>query len=133
MTTIIEQLLNIPLTPSELVSVTRTEPFTKPNGAEDTLKSTVGEFKVFISPPDTLNKDDGAILQQLMSGNKSRRVYMMYGFCPDIKEGDTVYRQQTDKLYYEVKIVGYHGNSFNMPEIRHHKCYIVSKDDQGII
>ena len=130
MTTVIEQLLNCPLTPSEMVSVTRTIQQVKPNGAETTIKVNVGEFKVFVSPPDTLNKNDGAILEQLLAGNKTRKVYMMYGLCPDIKDGDTVYRGQTDKAYYEVKIVGYHGDSFNMPEIRHHKCYIVYKDNQ---
>lgn len=130
MTTIIEQLLACPLTPKEQVTVTRTETYTKPNGADGTRKVSVGEFSVFVSPPDTLNKNDGAILEQLMAGNKTRKVYMMYGLCSGIKDGDTVYRSQTDKAYYEVKIVGYHGDSFNMPEIRHHKCYIVYKDNQ---
>ena len=130
MTTVIEQLLTCPLTPKEQVTVTRTVTTVKENGAETTEKTTVGEFAVFVSPPDTLNKNDGAILEQLMAGNKTRKVYMMYGLCPNIKDGDTVYRGQTDKAYYEVKIVGYHGESFNMPEIRHHKCYIVYKDNQ---
>ena len=128
--TLIEQLLNCPLTPSEVITVTRTINQTKSNGAETTIKVNVGEFKVFVSPPDTLNKNDGAILEQLLAGNKTRKVYMVYGFCPGIKDGDTVYRGQTDKSYYEVKIVGYHGDSYNMPEIRHHKCYIVYKDNQ---
>lgn len=130
MATIIEQLLASPLTPREQVTVTRTITQTKSNGADSTMKVNVGEFTVFVSPPDTLNKNDGAILQSLMAGNKYRKVYMMYGLCPDIQAGDTVYRGQTDKAYYEVKIVGYHGESFNMPEIRHHKCYIVYKDNQ---
>ena len=130
MTTIIEELLACPLTPSELITVTRTEPFTKPNGAEGTRKVNVGEFKVFVSPPDTLNKNDGAILEQLMAGNKTRKVYMAYGLMNGIKDGDTIYRGQTDKAYYEVKIVGYHGESFNLPEIRHHKVYMVYKDNQ---
>lgn len=130
MTTIIEQLLACPLTPREQITVTREITQVKPNGAETVIKVNVGEFTVFVSPPDTLNKNDGAILESLLAGNKSRKVYMTYGYCPDIKEGDTVYRGQTDKKYYEVKIVGYAGGSFNMPEIRHHKCYIVSKDNQ---
>ena len=130
MTTIIEQLLACPLTPKEQVTVTRTEQTVKPSGAETTTKVTVGDFTVFVSPPDTLNKNDGAILQSLMEGNQTRKVYMMYGLCNGIKDGDTVYRSQTDKSYYEVKIVGYHGDSYNMPEIRHHKCYIVYKDNQ---
>lgn len=129
-TTIIEQLLACPLTPREQVTVTRTIQEVKPNGAEKPVKVNVGEFTVFVSPPDTLNKNDGAILEQLLAGNKTRKVYMMYGLCPDIKDGDTVYRGQTDKAYYEVKIVGYHGESYNIPEIRHHKCYIVYKDNQ---
>lgn len=130
MTTIIEQLLACPLTPREQVTVTRNQTTVKSNGAEKVTKVSVGDFTVFVSPPDTLNKNDGAILEQLMEGNKTRKVYMMYGYCPNIKEGDTVYRGQTDKSYYEVKIVGYHGESANMPEIRHHKCYIVYKDNQ---
>jgi len=128
--TIIEQLLNCPLTPKELITVTRTETYTKKNGAEGTRKIKVGDFNVFVSPPDTLNKNDGAILEQLMAGNKTRKVYMVYGLMEGIKDGDTIYRGQTDKSYYEVKIVGYHGESFNLPEIRHHKVYIVYKDNQ---
>lgn len=130
MTTVIEQLLACPLTPKEQVTVTRNSTTVKENGSESVSKVNVGTFSVFVSPPDTLNKNDGAILEQLMAGNKTRKVYMMYGLCPDIKDGDTVYRSQTDKAYYEVKIVGYHGESFNLPEIRHHKCYIVYKDNQ---
>lgn len=126
-------LVNSPYTPHEQVTVTRTATITKKNGAEDTLTENVGQFTVFIAPPDTLNKDDGAILQQLMSGNKSRKVLMMYGITTDIKDGDTVYRQQTDKLYYEVKIVGFHGDGNEYVPISHHKCYIVSKDEQGLV
>ena len=130
MTTVIEQLLACPLTPKEQITVTRSKTTTKPNGADIVEKVNVGEFTVFVSPPDTLNKNDGAILEQLMAGNKTRKVYMVYGLMTGIKDGDTVYRGQTDKGYYEVKIVGYHGESFNLPEIRHHKCYIVYKDNQ---
>ena len=130
MTTIIEQLLNCPLTPKEQVTVTRYETVVKDNGAESSKLVNVGTFSVFVSPPDTLNKNDGDILEQLMRGNKTRKVYMMYGLCNGIKDGDTVYREQTDKSYYEVKIVGYHGESYNLPEIRHHKCYIIYKDNQ---
>ena len=90
MTTIIEQLLASPLTPREQITVTREITQVKPNGAETTIRVNVGEFTVFVSPPDTLNKNDGAILQSLLAGNKSRKVYMTYGFCPDIKEGDTI-------------------------------------------
>ena len=130
MPTVIEQLLACPLTPREQITVTRIETFNKENGAEGTKKVNVGEFTVFVSPPDTLNKNDGAILESLLKGNKTRKVYMVYGLMNGIKDGDTVYRAQTDKAYYEVKIVGYHGESFNAPEIRHHKCYIVYKDNQ---
>lgn len=130
MPTIIEQLLSCPLTPREQITVTRTIQQVKPNGAETTIKVNVGEFTVFVSPPDTLNKNDGAILEQLMAGNKTRKVYMVYGLMEGIKDGDTIYRGQTDKAYYEVKIVGYHGESFNQPEIRHHKIYMVYKDNQ---
>ena len=130
MTTIIEHLLACPLTPKEQITVTRTETYIKANGAEGTKKVSVGTFSVFVSPPDTLNKNDGAILEQLMKGNKTRKVYMVYGLMTGIKDGDTVYREQTDKSYYEVKIVGYHGESYNLPDIRHHKVYIIYKDNQ---
>ena len=130
MTTVIEQLLNCPLTPKEQITVTREETIVKENGAEKVVKVNVGTFSVFVSPPDTLNKNDGAILEQILRGNKTRKVYMIYGLCNGIKDGDTVYREQTDKAYYEVKIVGYHGESYNLPEIRHHKCYIIYKDNQ---
>lgn len=130
MTTIIEMLLASPFTPREQITVTREVATVKENGAETINKVNVGEFTVFVSPPDTLNKNEGAILEELMRGNKTRKVYMVYGLMTGIKDGDTVYRGQTDKQYYEVKIVGYHGDSFNLPEIRHHKIYIVSKDNQ---
>ena len=130
MDTVIENLLNCPLTPCELITVTRIETYLKDNGAEGSKKVDVGTFKVFVSPPDTLNKNEGAVLEQLMAGNKTRKICMVYGLCEGIKEGDTVYRGQTDKKYYEVKIVGYHGESYNLPHIRHHKLYIVSKDNQ---
>lgn len=130
MTTIIEQILDCPLTPTEIITVTRSLTQVKPNGAETTIKVNVGEFKVFVSPPDTLNKNDGAILEQLLAGNKTKKVYMAYGLMEGIRDGDTIYRGQTDKAYYEAKIVGYHGESFNMPEIRHHKVYMVYKDNQ---
>lgn len=130
MTTIIEQLLNCPLTPREQITVTRTETYVKSNGSEGTKKVAVGEFTVFVSPPDTLNKNDGAILESLLKGNQTRKVYMAYGLMTGIKDGDTIYRGQTDKGYYEAKIVGYHGDSYNLPEIRHHKIYMVYKDNQ---
>ena len=130
MTTIIEQILDCPLTPTEIITVTRSLTQVKPNGAETTIKVNVGEFKVFVSPPDTLNKNDGAILEQLLAGNKTKKVYMAYGLMGGIRDGDTIYRGQTDKAYYEAKIGGYHGESFNMPEIRHHKVYMVYKDNQ---
>lgn len=130
MTTIIEELLACPLTPREQITVTRKETYIKTNGSEGTRKITVGEFTVFVSPPDTLNKNDGAILESLLKGNQTRKVYMAYGLMTGIKDGDTIYRGQTDKAYYEVKIVGYHGESHNMPEIRHHKVYMVYKDNQ---
>lgn len=131
MTNIIEELLKCPLTPHEQVVVTRTAPFVKEeNGAEDTLTENVGQFSVFISPPDTLNKNDGAILERLMRGVDARNVYMMYGLTEGIRVGDTVKRIQTDGLDYEVRIVGHHGGAFNDTAIRHYKCYIVLKDDQ---
>lgn len=128
--TIIEQLLASPLTPKELITVTRCKKTVKPNGADTITFVNVGEFTVFVSPPDTLNKNEGAILDQLLAGNKQRKILMAYGLCPDVQVGDTIYRGQTDKQYYEVKIVGYHGESFNMPEIRHHKIYMLLKDNQ---
>ena len=50
MTTVIEQLLNCPLTPSEMVTVTRPSIQIKKNGAEKVTNINVGEFKVFVSP-----------------------------------------------------------------------------------
>lgn len=128
--TVIENLLACPLTPSEMVKVTRIVTTIKKNGAESTTTTDVGEFKAFICPPDTMNKNDGAILERLMSGIDPKKVYMMYMPPCDIKIGDTVYREQTDQSYYEVKVVGNHGKSYNNPLIRHDKCFIVLKDNQ---
>ena len=127
---LIEVLVNSPFTPHEEVIVTRKVPITKENGAETTITENIGTFTVFISPPDTLNKNDGAILERLMIGAKTNKAYMMYGLCEGIKDGDTVFRPQTDNLYYEVKIEGHHGEAFNNTAIRHHKCYIVLKGNQ---
>lgn len=127
---LIEALINNPLTPHEQVIVTRKKAVVKENGAETTLTENVGNFTVFISPPDTLNKNDGAVLERLMTGAKTNKTYMMYGLLDGIKDGDTVLRPQTDNLYYEVKIVGQHGEAFNNTAVRHHKCYIVLKENQ---
>ena len=125
-------LVNSPFTPHERIKVTRKEIVREKQGGDNTTIKVVGEFTVFVSPPDTLNKNEGAILQQLLEGNKDRDVYMVYGITPDIKDGDTVYRFQTDKKYYEVKIVGFHGNGNEFIPISHHKCYIVSKEKQTV-
>lgn len=127
---LIEALINSPLTPHEQVVVTRKKTVVKDNGAETTLTENVGNFTVFISPPDTLNKNDGAVLERLMKGAKTNKSYMMYGVCEGIKDGDTVFRPQTDNLYYEVKIDGFHGEALNNTPLKHHKCYIVLKENQ---
>ena len=129
---IIDALLACPATPSEMITVTRTETYKKDNGSQGRKTVDVGEYKVFIAPPDTMNKNDGMILERLMSGDSTKIVLMVYGNCPNVKVGDTVYRGQKDKLYYEVKIVGHHGKSFNEPMIKHDKLYIVLKDNQKV-
>lgn len=127
---IIEELLACPYTPSELIDITRKETYTKDNGAQGSRTIPVGEYRVFVAPPDTMNKNDGAILERLMTGDSTKKVLMVYGNCPDVRAGDTVYRKQKDKLYYEVKIAGHHGESFNEPMIKHDKLYIILKGNQ---
>lgn len=128
---LIEALINNPLTPHEQVVITRKVPIIKEgNGAETTITENVGTFNVFVTPADTLNKNEGATLERLMTGVKTNKTYMMYGLLDGIKDGDTVLRHQTDNLYYEVKIVGEQGAGFNNVAIRHHKCFIVLKENQ---
>ena len=129
MTQIIEALLNLPLTPSEMVDVTRTTTYIKENGAEGTSKVEVGSYKTIFMPPETMNKNDGAILEQLMSGNDIKEVYMVYCFAPDIKVGDTIYRRESGK-YYEVKIAAFYGSKVNIVPISCSKLYVVLKDNQ---
>lgn len=112
-----------------MVDITRTSTYTKPNGAEGTLKETVGAYKAIFMPPDTMNKNDGAILEQLMSGNSVKEVYMIYCFAPDAKAGDTVYRRESGK-YYEVKIAAFYGSKVNIVPISCSKLYAVLKDNQ---
>lgn len=128
---IIEALLNHPTTPSEMIDVTRTTTYTKPNGSEGTLKKTVGAYKAIFLPPDTTNKNDGAILEQLMSGNKTKEVYMVYCYAPDVKDGDTIYRRE-DSKYYEVKINAFFGSKVNYKPISYSKLYVVLKDNQRL-
>lgn len=126
---IIESLLNLPLTPSEMVDITRAKTYTKLNGAEGVLKEVVGTYKVLFMPPETMNKNDGAVLEQLMSGNDTKEVYMVYCFAPDVKVGDTIYRRENGK-YYEVKIAAFYGSKVKIVPISCSKLYVVLKDDQ---
>jgi len=129
MTQLIESILDLPFTPSEMIDVTRTTTYTKPNGSEGTLKETVGVYKCVFLPPETMNKNDGAILQQLMSGNEIKEVYMIYCYAPNVKVGDTVYRRENSQ-YYEVKINAFYGSKVNYKPISHNKMYVVLKDNQ---
>lgn len=126
---IIEALLNHPTTPSEMIDITRTATITKPNGSQGTIKETVGAYKAIFLPPDTTNKNDGAILERLMSGANTKEVYMIYTFAPNAKEGDTVYRREDGK-YYEVKINAFFGSKVNYKPISYTKLYVVLKDNQ---
>ena len=126
---IIEALLDHPTTPSEMIDVTRIVPTTKSNGAESTKKVNVGSYKTIFLPPDTTNKNDGAILEQLLAGNKTKEVYMVYCYAPDVKDGDTVYRRENGK-YYEVKINAFFGSKTNFKPISYTKLYVVLKDNQ---
>ena len=112
-----------------MIDVTRTIQQIKPNGAETTIKVNVGSYKVIFLPPDTTNKNDGAILEQLLSGNKTRKVYMVYCYAPDVKAGDIVYRREDGK-YYEVKINAFFGSKTNFKPISYSKLYVVSVDNQ---
>ena len=129
MTQIIEALLDFPLTPSEMIDITRTATITKPNGSQGTIKETVGAYKAIFLPPDTTNKNDGAILERLMSGATTKEVYMVYTYAPNAKEGDTVYRREDGK-YYEVKINAFFGSKVNFKPISYTKLYVVLKDNQ---
>ena len=126
---IIEALLNHPTTPSEMIDITRTATITKSNGSQGTIKETVGAYKAIFLPPDTTNKNDGAILERLMSGTSTKEVYMVYTYAPNAKEGDTVYRREDGK-YYEVKINAFFGSKVNFKPISYTKLYVVLKDNQ---
>ena len=128
---IIEALLNHPTTPSEMIDITRTATITKPNGSQGTIKETVGAYKAIFLPPDTTNKNDGAILERLMSGTSTKEVYMIYTFAPNVKDGDTVYRREDGK-YYEVKINAFFGSKVNFKPISYTKLYVVLKDNQRV-
>ena len=126
---IIEALLDFSLTPSEMIDVTRTATVDKSNGSQGTIKETVGSYKAIFMPPETMNKNDGAILERIMAGASTKEVYMIYTFAPDVKEGDTVYRRESGK-YYEVKINAFYGSKENIVPISCSKLYVVLKDNQ---
>lgn len=128
---IIEALFDFDLTPSEMIDVTRFATITKPNGADSTIKENVGSYKAIFLPPETTNKNDGAILQQLMSGNETKEVYMIYCYAPNVKDGDTVYRRENGK-YYEVKINAFFGSKVNFKPISYTKLYVILKDNQRV-
>jgi len=130
---IIEALLDFSLTPSEMIDVTRsTTIIDDDTGAEKVTDEIVGNYKVIFLPPETTNKNDGAILQQLMEGNKTREVYMVYGYMPNVKVGDTIYRRENE-LYYEIKINGFFGSEVNIVPISYTKLYVVLKDNQRVM
>lgn len=129
MAQLIESILDLPFTPSEMIDVTRVITQTKPNGADTVIKVNVGVYKCMFLPPETMNKDDGAVLQQLMEGNDIKEVYMVYCYAPDVKVGDTIYRRENG-LYYEVKINAFYGSKINYKPISHNKLYVVLKDNQ---
>lgn len=127
---IVEALINSPLTPHERVMISRRTPFVKPNGSEGILTEEIGTYTVMAMPPDTTNNADGAILEQLMAGNQTKKVMILYGVMPLVKVGDFVKRIETDKLTYEVKVVSPHAVSGERTPITHDKLYVVLKDDQ---
>lgn len=129
MAQLIESILDLPFTPSEMIDITRVITQTKPNGADTVIKVNVGVYKCMFLPPETMNKDDGAVLQQLMEGNDIKEVYMVYCYAPDVKVGDTIYRRENG-LYYEVKINAFYGSKINYKPISHNKLYVVLKDNQ---
>ena len=127
---IIEALLDFQLTPSEMVDITRYGTIINEEyGDETTLTEQVGAYKCLFLPPETTNKNDGAILEQLLAGNKNREVYTVYTYAPNVKVGDTIYRRENG-LYYEVKIAAFFGSKVNIVPISYSKLYVVSKDDQ---
>ena len=127
---IIEALLDFGLTPSEMIDITRSSTvINEDTGSEKVIEENIGAYKVLFLPPETTNKNDGAILQQLMEGNKTREVYMVYGYIPNAKAGDTIYRREKN-LYYEVKIDAFFGSELNIIPISYTKLYVVLKDNQ---
>ena len=130
MAQIIEALLDFQLTPSEMIDVTRTvTQVDDETGSEFVTKQNVGSYKTIFLPPDTLNKNDGIVLQQLMEGNKNKEIYMLYCYAPDVKAGDTVYRRENG-MYYEVKIAAFYGSKVKIVPISCSKIYVVLKDNQ---
>lgn len=129
MTQIIEALLDFPLTPSEMMDVTRTATVDKSNGSQGTIKENVGSYKAIFMPPETMNKNDGQVLERIMAGASTKEVYMIYCYAPNVKVGDTVYRRENGKKY-EVKINAFYGSKENFKPISCNKLYVVLKDNQ---
>ncbi len=126
----VETLIKSNICPHEDIIVTRKVAYEKPDGSEDVIEEQVGRYTVFAMPPDTTNNADGAILERLLAGDSTKKVMIVYGVMPEVKEGDYVQRIQTDNYIYEVQIVSPHGVGQEKTPITHDKLYIVLKDNQ---
>lgn len=100
---LIDTLLALPTTPTEVVHVIRKVKYEKPNGAEGYTEQIVGDFTVSTQPLGSLNKIEGLTLESTLSGNKKNSVFGIYSADYGYQNGDIVIRP--DGLRYEVKSV----------------------------
>lgn len=122
---IVEMILAMPTTPTEMIHVVRKVAYTKPNGAEGFTEVLVGDFKVSPQPLGTLNKVEGLTLESSLAGNKLNSVFGLYGLNMGYKEGDIITR--SDNLKYELQSIEPQG--IGTP-LEHVKLLVTKVDNQ---
>ena len=122
---LIDTLLAIPTTQTEVVHVVRKVKYEKPNGAEGYTEKIIGDFTVSTQPLGSLNKIEGLTLESSLAGNQINSVFGIYSPDYGYKEGDIITRP--DGYKYEVKAVEPLGEG---TLFEHVKVLLVKVDNQ---
>ena len=123
---IIEMILSLPTTPTEMIHVVRKKKIVKSNGAETFKTVLIGDFVVSPQPLGTLNKIEGLTLESSLKGFKFNSVFGLFGVNHGYQNGDLITR--SDGLVYEVKSIEPQGIGTPM---EHVKLLVVKVDNQN--
>lgn len=122
----IDIILSLPTTPTEMIHVVRKKKVERFNGAESYDKVLVGDFVVSPQPLGTLNKVEGMTLATTLKGFKFNSVFGLYGANKGYKVGDLVTR--SDGFVYEIQSIEPQGIGTPM---EHVKLLVAKVDNQN--